>query len=208
MMGIPTMCSNILRDSFKESGTPIYMEQSVAKTLQTAFFSRYPGVFTWHNWASSKLVADARLSSASGQSRLFFGRRFGPDIHETVKKFLAHEPQSNTTWATNMAMLNLWNDPDNRRPDGSLVIEPLHQVHDALCGQFPWTARTGLSAKIRSYFNNTLRIADRDVLIPLRRQLRSQLGQPSQQTMKRIPSREDLSARHVPARGHVTTTYE
>jgi uracil-DNA glycosylase family 4 len=166
MMGIPTMCSNILRDSFKESGTPIYMEQSVAKTLQTAFFSRYPGVLTWHNWASSKLVADARLSSASGQSRLFFGRRFGPDIHETVKKFLAHEPQSNTTWATNMAMLNLWNDPDNRRPDGSLVIEPLHQVHDALCGQFPCDRTDWACAKIRSYFNNTLRIADRDVLIP------------------------------------------
>lgn len=165
-MGIPTMCLNILKDSFKESGTPLYMEQSVARSLQNLFFTRYPGVLTWHNWARVKLVADGKLSSASGQCRLFFGRRFGPDIHDTVKEFLAHEPQSNTTWATNMAMLKLWNDPDNRRPDGSLIIEPLHQVHDALCGQWPQTHRDWARAKIKSYFQNTLTIAGREVLIP------------------------------------------
>ena len=111
-------------------------------------------------------MADGKLSSASGQCRLFFGRRFGPDMHETVKEFLAHEPQSNTTWATNMAMLNLWNDPENRRPDGSLIIEPLHQVHDALCGQWPIAAREWARAKVRAYFNNALVIAGREVVIP------------------------------------------
>ena len=166
MMGIPTMCLNILKDSFKESGTPIYMEQSIARNLQNLMFTRYPGILTWHCWAESKLVADGKLTSASGQCRTFFGRRFGTEIHETVKEFLAHEPQSNTTWATNMAMLNLWNDPENRRPDGSLIIEPLHQVHDALCGQWPQADRDWARAKVKSYFNNTLIIANREVLIP------------------------------------------
>jgi uracil-DNA glycosylase len=166
MMGIPTMCANILRDSFKESGTPIYMEQSVAKNLQNLMFTRYPGILTWHRWAESKLVADAKLASASGQCRLFFGRRFGPAMNETVKEFLAHEPQSNTTWATSLAMLKLWNDPENRRPDGSLIIEPLHQVHDALCGQWPRDHRDWARAKVRSYFDNTLIIAGREVHIP------------------------------------------
>lgn len=166
MMGIPTMCLNILKDSFKESGTPIYMDQGIAKSLQNLMFTRYPGILTWHRWAESKLVADATLSSASGQCRLFFGRRFGEGIHETVKEFLAHEPQSNTTWATNMAMLNLWNDPENRRPDGSLIIEPLHQVHDALCGQWPQDHRDWARTKVKSYFNNILIIANREVLIP------------------------------------------
>jgi hypothetical protein len=87
-------------------------------------------------------------------------------MHDTVKEFLAHEPQSNTTWATNMAMLNLWNDPENRHPDGSLIIEPLHQVHDALCGQFPIDYTEWARTKIRSYFNNTLTIAGFDVVIP------------------------------------------
>ena len=166
MMGIPTMCLNILKDSFKESGTPIYMEQSIARSLQNLMFSRYPGILTWHCWAQSKLIADGKLSSASGQCRTFFGRRYGAEIHETVKEFLAHEPQSNTTWATNMAMLNLWNDPQNRRLDGSLIIEPLHQVHDALCGQWPQDCRDWARAKVRSYFHNTLSIADRQVVIP------------------------------------------
>jgi DNA polymerase len=166
MMGIPTMCLNILKDSFKESGTPIYMDQSIARNLQNLMFTRYPGILTWHCWAQSKLVADGKLTSASGQCRIFFGRRYGTEIHETVKEFLAHEPQSNTTWATNMAMLNLWNDPDNRRADGSLIIEPLHQVHDALCGQWPQDARDWARAKVKSYFANTLIIANRPVVIP------------------------------------------
>lgn len=166
LMGIPTMLLNIMKDSYKESGEPVYMEHSIARALQDLYFSRYPGVRIWHKWGESKLVADGQLTSASGQTRTFFGRRFGKDIHDTVKEFLAHEPQSNTTWATNLAMLNLWNDRENRRPDGSLIIEPLHQVHDALCGQWPVSARDWARAKVRSYFQNTLRIAEIDIQIP------------------------------------------
>jgi hypothetical protein len=87
-------------------------------------------------------------------------------LHDTVKEFLADEPQQNTTYATNVAMLRLWNDPDNRRPDGSLIIEPLHQVHDALLGQWPIGVRDWARAKVKSYFNNWLTIAGRELVIP------------------------------------------
>lgn len=196
LMGIPTMILNVMKDSFKESGEPIYMEHSVARKLQEMYFSRYPGVRTWHSWCESKLRADGLLTSASGHTRVFFGRRFGTDIHDTVKQFLADEPQQNTTYATNLAMLNLWNDPGNRvaRRDGrvittadgsvhyipsgepseglqhvgpgALLIEPLHQVHDALCGQWPQFLRTWARAKVRSYFNNELTIAGMKITIP------------------------------------------
>lgn len=167
LMGVPTMCLNVLKDSYKESGVPIYMDQSEARRLQErGMFARYPGVRTWHSWGESKLVADGKLTVASGHTRLFFGRRYGKDIKDTVKEFLAHEPQANTTWATNLAMLNLWNDPENRRADGSLIIEPLHQVHDALCGQWPTSLRDWARKKVKSYFNNTLTIAGRDIVIP------------------------------------------
>jgi hypothetical protein len=63
-------------------------------------------------------------------------------------------------------MLKLWNDPENRRPDGSLIIEPLHQVHDALCGQWPQSRQDWARAKLRSYFDNTLTIAGLEVRIP------------------------------------------
>ncbi len=166
LMGIPTMQLNVLKDSYKESGVPIYMEHSEARRLQDLLFSRYPGIKTWHAWAESHLVAHGTLTAASGHTRVFFGRRFGKDIKDTVKEFLAHEPQNNTTWATNLAMLNLWNDPENRRGDGSLIIEPLHQVHDALCGQWPQALREWARAKVRSYFNNKLTISGIDLIIP------------------------------------------
>jgi uracil-DNA glycosylase family 4 len=166
LAGIPTTMTIVMKDSYKLSGTPIYLDHGTTGLLQGYYFTRYKGVKTWHAWAESKLVADGKLTSASGQTRIFFGRRFGNNIHDTVKEFLAHEPQSNTTWATNLAMLNLWNDPENRRNDGSLVIEPLHQVHDALCGQWPQSCRDWARTKIRTYFNNKLTIAGTDIIIP------------------------------------------
>lgn len=197
LMGIPTMQLNVLKDSFKESGTPLFMEYSEAKRLQQdCFFARYSGVPLWHSWAEATVAARGELESANGSVRVFFGRRFGKDIKDTVKEFLAHEPQSNTTWATNLAALALWRDPANRVVSidrrkftfscgdgavhywagpihafnrivpGSLVIEPLHQVHDALCGQWPTFLRDWARAKVKSYFKNELRIAGINITIP------------------------------------------
>lgn len=166
LMGIPTMVTQVMKDSYKMSGTPIYLEHADATRLQQLYFERYKGVRTWHSWCESKLVSDGTLTSASGHTRVFFGRRFGNNIHDTVKEFLADEPQQTTTYATNLAMLNLWNDPENRRSNGSLIIEPLHQVHDALCGQWPQSVREWARAKVKSYFNNTLTIAGTDIVIP------------------------------------------
>jgi hypothetical protein len=191
LMGIPTMQLNVLQDSYKESGKPVYISAADARVLQDCYFARYPGVQFWHKWAEAKLVADAKLTAASGHTRVFFGRRFGPDLNTTVKEFLAHEPQNNTTWVTNLAMLALWNDPENRvksvsgsmvttcadttllitgitrqlRP-GALIIEPLHQVHDALCGQWPTSVRSWARAKVKSYFQNEICIADTPLTIP------------------------------------------
>lgn len=195
LMGIPTMQLNVLKDSFKESGTPIYIDHADAKQLQTGcMLARYPGVPRWHQWAEATLVSQGTLTSASGHTRIFFGRRFGSGLHETVKEFLAHEPQNNTTWATSLALLRLWNDPANRvlevhpfglracdgvlhlwgdrRPaggqwlPGSLLIEPLHQVHDALNGQWPIFLRDWARAKVRTYFQNPITIAGTTLTIP------------------------------------------
>lgn len=195
LMGIPTMILNVIKDSFKESGEAVYMEHSVATTLQGLYRSRYPGIAMWHNWAQAQLMHHGYLTSASGHTRIFFGRRHGRDIEDTVKEFLADEPQANTTWATNLAMLKLWNDPANRvvrRDDplfwtgdgtcrtipeadlpfmfriipGALLIEPLHQVHDALCTQWPKFVRAWARTRMSYYFGNALEIANRRIVIP------------------------------------------
>lgn len=195
LMGIPTMQTNLMKRSFKDSGTPVYMSHADAKALQGAMFWRYPGLLTWHQWAEAALVATGELTSASGQTRTFFGRRFGPGLHETVKEYLAHEPQSNTTYATSLAMLRLWNDPSNRivkrvgeifwtgdgnhyripegqsdlfrrLQPGSLIVEPLHQVHDANCVQWPQFLRDWSRRKMREWFDNKLTIAGIELVIP------------------------------------------
>jgi uracil-DNA glycosylase family 4 len=166
LMGIPTMQFNVLRDSYKESGTPIYLLHSDAKTLQDLYFTRYRGIKLWHAWAEAELVAKGILVAASGQVRVFFGRRFGQGLHETLKEFLAHEPQANTTFVTNMAMQNLWDDFKNRRPSGALRTEPLHQVHDALCGQWPCYMRDWATQKMRGWFHNPINIAGLEIVIP------------------------------------------
>lgn len=195
LMGIPTMQTNLMKRSFKDSGIPIYMSHAQGVALGSAMDIRYHGVTTWHKWAEAELVARGELTSASGHTRIFFGRRFGPGLHETVKEFLADEPQQNTTYATNLAMLRLWNDPANRiasrmgqivttfdgtnhyipewtsvfyhrLTSGGLLIEPLHQVHDALCVQWPTFLRRWATAKMKTYFDNTLTIAGQQLVIP------------------------------------------
>lgn len=197
LMGIPTMQLNVLKDSFKESGTPVFMPFAEAKYLQQGcMLARYTGVPLWHTWAESVLRSKGELESASGHIRIFFGRRFGKDVNETLKQFLAHEPQMNTTWATNLAMLRLWNDKANRVVwvdkakflyktgdgtegywagpmdawqriwPGSLLVEPLHQVHDALCVQWPKFLRDWARRKMKEWFNNPLKIAGIDLVIP------------------------------------------
>jgi hypothetical protein len=109
------------------------------------------------------------LTAASGQVRQFFGR---PD--DVLTKAVAFEPQANTTYATNLAAYRLWNDLDNRILSNSmgckenirLRIEPLHQVHDALIGQFPQADTAWAVGKIKSYFNNPLTIAGQQITIP------------------------------------------
>jgi DNA polymerase len=148
---------------FIQSEGKVNLAARDCQKLQDLYFKRYPGVKRWHTFVQSRLAHTGSFTSASGHIRTFSGNR---TAHDTFKQALANEPQENTTYATNLAAYNLWNDPENRNTDGSLIIEPLHQVHDALCGQFPIDRTEWAVQKIRSYFNNTLVIADELIKIP------------------------------------------
>jgi hypothetical protein len=155
----------ISRNVFKDSEGKMYLPPSECDALKKEFFARYWGISKWHTWISNRIRSRPVLQAASGQVRLFFGR---PE--EVLTKAVAFEPQANTTYATNLAMHRLWTDPDNRLvdPDGkvALRVEPLHQVHDALCGQFKVEDTSWAVNKIKSWFANPLRIAGLDITIP------------------------------------------
>lgn len=164
MGGKNTMSSQIMKDSWKLSGKPVYVSPKDCEALQKLYFNlRYRGVYHWHHAVKTQLEKTRSLSCASGHIRTFFGR--ANDL-ETIKAALSHEPQANTTYATNLALHNLWHDPDNRDGDGKLIIQPLHQVHDALIGQFPEDKIDWAKEKIASYFNNPLTIAEQQITIP------------------------------------------
>lgn len=157
-----TMSAVIQKDSWNQQGTPIFILPKDCEALQHLYFSRYPGVARWQEKVRLDLLKSPTMSCASGHVRTFFGL---PSDYETWKEALAHEPQANTTYATNRAMHNLYYDPSNRRERG-LHIEPLHQVHDALCGQFPKEYLDTARLRIGAYFNNPIRVAGIDLTIP------------------------------------------
>lgn len=163
LLGPPTMAGQILKDSFKLTGTPLYVEPKTCAELQRLYNLRYKGVAAWQTWVKQELTTKGRLGCASGHIRTFFGRRAG---HDTLRSATAHEPQANTTYVTNMALLKLWEDPLNRRPDGSLIVEPLHHVHDAMCGQWKISDRDFAISRLKYYFSEPVTIARRQIHIP------------------------------------------
>lgn len=157
-----TMSRNIL----KKSEGKLYVSPDECKKLKDWYiYEMYPGVTKWHNWIEARIKERPVLVAASGQVRQFFGRP-----GDILTKAVAFEPQANTTYATNLAMHRLWSDSANRwkgqQDKVHLRIQPLHQVHDALCGQFPKRDAAWAVAKIKSYFSNTLKIAGQDIMIP------------------------------------------
>lgn len=167
---------------FIESEGKVHLSSRESGDIQKLFEHRYR-VTVWHQHTSSKLSIAPNMIAASGHRRVFFGR-----ASEILGEALAHEPQANTTYATNLAAYNLWMDAENRLDTWSdegaalfklryptrevprnktiLRVEPLHQVHDALCGQFANTDTEFAKTKIRNWFDNPLFIAGQRVTIP------------------------------------------
>lgn len=163
LMGKLTMSNQILEDSWKYGAEPTFVEPAICGNLQALYFQRYPGVPVYHRWHTEQLRNKRQITSACGHTRIFMGR---PNSHDTLKEACAHEPQINTTYFTNRAALNLWNDLANRKADGLFIVEPLHQIHDALVGQFPKEQTPWALDKLRGWFKNSLTIAGQVIKIP------------------------------------------
>lgn len=182
-----TVSKQIMVDSYKITGTPVYVDAATCAALQRLYFVRYPGIFQWHAWARREVESGRNLTSASGHTRTFLGRRKSYNYktrsveadHETWKEFLADEPQENTTFAIKLALHKLWYDPTNtldtpiRHPlpnGGELLqwhrVDALHTVHDSINGQFLKSDTAWAIPKIVEAFNNTLHIAGSAVVIP------------------------------------------
>lgn len=158
------MGKNLLSDTiFKTSEGDVTISPREAERLQQLYKIRYPGLEKWHQRIARDLAVRPVLTSASGHQRVFFGRA---SDHGTLKAAYSSEPQENTTYATNLAVFNLWHSKLNRRPDGRFFVEPLHQVHDAVLGQFKKGDTHYCVKLIQMCFQNPLVIANQEITIP------------------------------------------
>lgn len=120
-----------------------------------------------NDWIRTQLSQHGALQAACGIRRQFHGIRNRREIDDsTVREASAFEPQANTTWATNMALYNLFHDPENRTSSNSLFIEPLLHIHDAVAGQHKSKNRDWAGAKLKHWFNNPLTIHGIPIVIP------------------------------------------
>ena len=163
-MGRNTTSDQILTDSFKKDGTPIYIAPTECERIQQhCFFVRYPGIKSWHTWMEAEIREKGVLVASNGFQRRFYGRK---DDKMTIRQALAHLPQVYTTYATTLALLRLWTDPTNRRDDGSLRVEPLHTVHDSLLTQWRQVDTDYAKERMVAWFDNPIRIANETITIP------------------------------------------
>jgi DNA polymerase I-like protein with 3'-5' exonuclease and polymerase domains len=158
-----TMAENIAKQSYKKSGVPLVVKPAMCKALQGFYFTRYWGVPRWHQATTRMLKEQGVLVCSNGFMRRFFGRK---DDNATLRDALASEAQTMTTYGTNLMLLRLWVDVENRNDNGSLIVEPLHQVHDAAIFQGVVTLREWVVKKVREWFNNSINVGGIDFVMP------------------------------------------
>lgn len=152
---------------FKDSDGAIDIPASSIEKYQRLYRLRY-NTPARTDWMSRHLLESGGvLQTAVGIRRRFYGIRNSSFIDdEIIRQALASEPQAVTTYVTNRALLNLWNDPTNRRRSGALFVEPLLQIHDALAGQFPTRLRDYAAEAFDRWFNVKVIIHGVEVTIP------------------------------------------
>ncbi len=171
-VGEKTISDGILKNSYKETGRPIFVDVPTCKQIKMAVMARYPGIQRRMDWIKQIMGQDGTLTSSLGFKRAFHGwrdwrypQRAG-DASATQREMLAHMPQVMTTGATKLALLRLWTDPENWLADEQrLRVEPLLTVHDSLLTQFKVEDKEWARAKHKEWFHNPIKIATSDIVI-------------------------------------------
>lgn len=169
LMSPPGMSKTLLKDSYKETGVPVFVRPKKCKEIQEqALFLRYPGIKRWHESAGRRMMADGRIVTSLGWSRSFFGRKsdMGKPNRQTLGEWLGTVPQFYTTTAIKLAMMRLWDDSTNRHEDCSLRVELLHTVHDSLNPQWQVAEHDYARGKLVEWFQNPITIAGTALTIP------------------------------------------
>lgn len=152
---------------FGDSDGTVDLSPADAKLYQGFYKLRYH-TDKRNDWIRKTLQETACIVTSCGIRRQFFGIRDRRNIDDgIVREASAVNPQANTTFVTNTALRNLWYDPQNRRRDSSLFVEPLIQVHDALVEQHLTRDTEWVGKKMQEWFTVPMKIAGIQIHIPV-----------------------------------------
>lgn len=180
----PTLVGDII---YKQTEGKVHFSPRECELYQNIFFKLYPGVKEYHAYIFQDVSDKGYIQSANGHRRYFLSIRWTKDPYgnyiidpDTHRKALAEEPQGNTTYVTNRILHNLYYQEYNRREDGTFIIEPLHQIHDAINGQVRIVdVESGLAKRVFDIASNViLNIAGYDIKIPIDAKLGPSWGEP------------------------------
>jgi len=139
----------------------------IMESLQNAY-ANYYGLELRNEYIRKQLANFGYLDCANGHRRHFTAIRSRKLIDDAiVRTAAAHEPQANTTYATNAALANLYYDRENRTPRGNLRAEPNLMIHDALAGQAHKSNVAWATERTKEWFNIPLIIHGIPITIPV-----------------------------------------
>lgn len=150
---------------FKDSNGSIRFPLHIAEQMQQLYSYRY-NITARHELCRKRVQDRGSIQTAAGVRRQFFKRRGFKVDDNLLREIVASEPQTNTTYGTNLALERLFYSPENRQPDNTLKVQPLIMVHDALSGQFPENELETCKTIIQKAFDISLTISGIDVKIP------------------------------------------
>lgn len=126
---------------------PIALSKSEIEKLRECCALRYPGIALWHAKEGREMREKGYLQMPTGHVRRFWGLKCewkqGREQanHETLREWLAHKPQYNTTYVLKLALHRLWHDGENRRdglgpvvPCSARSFEPVREVVGMVTG--------------------------------------------------------------------------
>lgn len=106
----------------------VKIQQSLAETFQLKYFTAFPELPAWHRDQKIQLQTKGFTVTPLGRLRHFFGRA---DDDATLRKAIAHKPQSTVGDALNLGLWKVWHELELEQHK----IEMLLQVHDNIIFQ-------------------------------------------------------------------------
>jgi len=133
----------------------MHAEEKAVQDFQDRYFLRFSGIRRWHQQCAQELQLKGYAITPFERRRFFLGRRWED---ETLREFIAYQPQSIVADVMNLGILKLWQ---------SGLCEVLMNWHDAVVIQYPEEQEAEILPRAIELMLIPIPIGDKILQIPL-----------------------------------------